>query len=165
MTVHVKVGARRDGTLTALQLRIVSNTGAYGCHGGSVLFHSTGESVGVYRCPNKKIDAYAVYTNTVPAGAFRGYGLSQTIFAIESAMDELARRLRMDPIEFRSPQRHSSRRRDDFVCGPKRNDVDYGELRPGPVPGTRCAKRWPAATASLVPPARSGWRARASRWR
>jgi CO/xanthine dehydrogenase Mo-binding subunit/aerobic-type carbon monoxide dehydrogenase small subunit (CoxS/CutS family) len=101
MTVHVKVGARQDGTLTALQLRIVSNTGAYGTHGGSVLFHSTGESVAVYRCPNKKIDAYAVYTNTVPAGAFRGYGLSQTIFAVESAMDELARCLGMDPTEFR----------------------------------------------------------------
>ena len=101
MKIHVKAGAKRDGTLTALQLRIVSNTGAYGTHGGSVLFHSTGESVAVYHCPNKKIDAYAVYTNTVPAGAFRGYGLSQTIFAVESAMDELARSLNMDPIEFR----------------------------------------------------------------
>jgi putative selenate reductase molybdopterin-binding subunit len=101
MKIHVKAGAKRDGTLTALQLRIVSNTGAYGTHGGSVLFHSTGESVAVYHCPNKKIDAYAVYTNTVQAGAFRGYGLSQTIFAVESAMDELARSLNMDPIEFR----------------------------------------------------------------
>jgi CO/xanthine dehydrogenase Mo-binding subunit/aerobic-type carbon monoxide dehydrogenase small subunit (CoxS/CutS family) len=101
MKIHVKAGAKRDGELTALQLRIVSNTGAYGTHGGSVLFHSTGESVAVYRCPNKKVDAYAVYTNTVPAGAFRGYGLSQTIFAVESAMDELARALNMDPIEFR----------------------------------------------------------------
>jgi CO/xanthine dehydrogenase Mo-binding subunit/aerobic-type carbon monoxide dehydrogenase small subunit (CoxS/CutS family) len=101
MTVHVKAGARRDGVLTALQLRIVSNTGAYGCHGGAVLGHSTNESVGVYRCPNKKIDAYAAYTNTVPAGAFRGYGLSQTIFAVESVMDDLARRLDLDPFEFR----------------------------------------------------------------
>lgn len=101
MRIHVKAGARRDGTLTALHLHYVSNTGAYGNHGGSVLFHSTGESVAVYRCPNKRIDAYAVYTNTVPAGAFRGYGLTQTIFAVESAMDELARGLGLDPIEFR----------------------------------------------------------------
>ncbi len=101
MKIHVKAAAKRDGKLTALQLRIVSNTGAYGTHGGPVLFHSTTESVVVYSCPNKKIDAYAVYTNTVPAGAFRGYGLSQTIFAVESAMDELARSLNMDPIEFR----------------------------------------------------------------
>ena len=67
-----------------------------------MLYHACGESIGVYRCPNKKVDAYAVYTNTVPAGAFRGYGLSaDPIFAVESAMDELARALGMDPIEFR----------------------------------------------------------------
>jgi len=125
MKVHVKAGAKRDGTLTALQLRIVSNTGAYGSHGGSVLFHSTGESVAVYRCPNKKIDAYAVYTNTVPAGAFRGYGLSQTIFAVESAMDELARSLNMDPIEFR--HRNVIRPGDPMTSlGGEPHDLDYG---------------------------------------
>ena len=48
------------------------------------------EFISVYRCPNKKVDGSAVYTNTLPAGAFRGYGLSQTVFAVESAMDELA---------------------------------------------------------------------------
>jgi putative selenate reductase molybdopterin-binding subunit len=99
--IAVKVGARRDGTLTALQLRVVTNTGAYGNHAPGVLWHGCGESIAVYRCPNKKVDGYAVYTNTLPAGAFRGYGLSQTIFAVESAMDELARGLRLDPIEFR----------------------------------------------------------------
>src|SRR5262249_46487391 len=125
MTIHVKAGARRDGTLTALQVRIVSNTGAYGTHGGSVLFHSTGQSVPLYRCPNKKIDAYAVYTNTVPAGAFRGYGLTQTIFAVESAIDELARNLNMDPIEFR--QRNVIRPGDPMTSlGPEPHDLDYG---------------------------------------
>ncbi|MDA8406141.1 MAG: molybdopterin-dependent oxidoreductase [Deltaproteobacteria bacterium] len=125
MKIHVKAGAKRDGTLTALQLRIVSNTGAYGTHGGTTLFHSTGESVAVYRCPNKKIDAYAVYTNTVPAGAFRGYGLSQTIFAVESAMDELARSLNMDPFEFR--HRNVIRPGDPMTSlGWGSHDVDYG---------------------------------------
>jgi CO/xanthine dehydrogenase Mo-binding subunit/aerobic-type carbon monoxide dehydrogenase small subunit (CoxS/CutS family) len=125
MKVHVKAGAKRDGTLTALQVRIVSNTGAYGTHGGSVLFHSTGESVAVYRCPNKKIDAYAVYTNTVPAGAFRGYGLTQTIFAVESALDELARSLGMDPVEFR--QRNVIRSGDPLTSlGLEVHDLDYG---------------------------------------
>jgi putative selenate reductase molybdopterin-binding subunit len=125
MKVHVKAGAKRDGTLTALQLRIVSNTGAYGSHGGSTLFHSTGESVAVYRCPHKKIDAYAVYTNTVPAGAFRGYGLTQTIFAVESAMDELARGLNMDPIEFR--HRNVIRPGDPMTSlGREPHDLDYG---------------------------------------
>ena len=66
-----------------------------------MLFHGSGESVALYRCPNKKIDGYAVYTNTMPSGAFRGYGLSQTNFAIESAMDEVARKLGIDPFAFR----------------------------------------------------------------
>ncbi|MEV6774534.1 molybdopterin-dependent oxidoreductase [Nocardia sp. NPDC051030] len=100
-TIRVKAGARRDGTLSALEARIVSNTGAYGNHGPAVLFHSVGESFGVYRCPNKKADGYSVYTNTVPAGAFRGYGLGQVVFAMESVMDELARRVGMDPLAFR----------------------------------------------------------------
>ncbi|MFK0100731.1 molybdopterin-dependent oxidoreductase [Streptomyces sp. NPDC091040] len=100
-TIGVKAGVRRDGTLTALQMRVVSNTGAYGNHGPAVMFHSVGESFAVYRAPHKKVDAYSVYTNVVPAGAFRGYGLGQVTFAVESVMDELARRLGMDPLVFR----------------------------------------------------------------
>ncbi|MFJ5948834.1 molybdopterin-dependent oxidoreductase [Streptomyces noursei] len=100
ISVRVKAAARRDGTLTALQLRAVANTGAYGNHATAVI-HGCNESIAVYRCPNKKVDGYAVYTNTVPSGAYRGYGLSQTIFAVESAMDELARALGTDPIAFR----------------------------------------------------------------
>ncbi len=80
MRVTVKIGARADGMLTAIQMRMVSNTGAYGNHGPGVLFHGAGESVALYRCPNKKVDGYAVYTNTLPSGAFRGYGLSQNQF-------------------------------------------------------------------------------------
>ncbi|WP_433293271.1 molybdopterin-dependent oxidoreductase [Actinoplanes sp. CA-030573] len=101
-TVTVKAGARRDGILTALQLSVVADTGAYGNHGPSVMYHGCHESLAVYRCANKKTDAYCVYTNTVPAGAFRGYGLGQVTFAIESVIDELARRLSIDPILMRS---------------------------------------------------------------
>ncbi|MEU3537173.1 molybdopterin cofactor-binding domain-containing protein [Streptomyces murinus] len=101
-TIGVKVAARSDGTLTALRLRVVSNTGAYGNHGPAVMFHGIGESTAVYRAPHKKVDAYAVYTHTVPAGAFRGYGLGQVMFAVESALDELARRLGLDPMEFKA---------------------------------------------------------------
>ncbi|WP_086823604.1 molybdopterin-dependent oxidoreductase [Streptomyces sp. NRRL B-24572] len=100
-TIGIKVGARKDGTLTAVRMRVVSNTGAYGNHGPAVMFHSVGESFAVYRAPHKKVDAYSVYTNVVPAGAFRGYGLGQVTFAVESVMDELARRLGMDPLVFR----------------------------------------------------------------
>ncbi len=100
-SVRVRAGAKRDGTLTALELDVTTNTGAYGNHAPGVMFHGCGESVAVYRCDNKKVDARAVYTNTVPSGAFRGYGLSQMIFAVECAMDELARGIGMDPLEFR----------------------------------------------------------------
>ncbi|MFF4700453.1 molybdopterin-dependent oxidoreductase [Streptomyces chattanoogensis] len=99
--IGIKAGAKKDGTLTALQLRVVSNTGAYGNHGPAVMFHSVGESMAVYRAPHKKVNAYSVYTNCVPAGAFRGYGLGQVTFAVESAMDEIARRLGIDPLVFR----------------------------------------------------------------
>ena len=101
MKMRVKIGATSDGTLTAIEMHVVSNTGAYGNHGAPVLEHACSESISVYRCPNKKVDGYAVYTNTVPAGAFRGYGLPQTQFAVESAMDEVARMIGLDGIEFR----------------------------------------------------------------
>jgi putative selenate reductase molybdopterin-binding subunit len=65
------------------------------------MYHGCHESIAVYRCANKKVDAYAVYTNTVPAGAFRGYGLGQVSFAVESALDELARLLGLDPVVMR----------------------------------------------------------------
>ena len=101
MRVTVKAGADKDGNLTALQLDVLSNTGAYGNHAGPVLFHGCGESISVYRCPNKKVDAVVAYTNTVPAGAFRGYGLPQTLFAVEAAIDELAKQLGISPYDMR----------------------------------------------------------------
>ena len=101
MTTHVKLGAKRDGTLTAIQVRVVSNTGAYGGHGGETLAAALGSPIAAYRCANKKADGYAVYTNMVPGGGFRGYGASQTTFAIECAMDDLARLLGIDPFEIR----------------------------------------------------------------
>jgi putative selenate reductase molybdopterin-binding subunit len=101
MTTHVKLGAKRDGTLTAIQVRVVSNTGAYGNHGGETLAAALGSPIAAYRCPNKKADGYAVYTNMVPAGGFRGYGASQTTFAIECAIDDLAKLLSIGPFEIR----------------------------------------------------------------
>ena len=126
MRVAVKAGADKDGKLTALQLDVLSNTGAYGNHAGSVLFHSCGESISVYNCPNKKVDAVVAYTNTVPAGAFRGYGLPQTVFAVESAIDELARQLGLSPFEIR---RRNAVRPGDPMLSPQdhgESDVRYG---------------------------------------
>ena len=126
MRVHVKAAADHDGKLTALALNVLSNTGAYGNHGGSVLFHACGECIGVYNCPNKKVDAVVVYTNTVPAGAFRGYGLPQTLFAVEAAIDELAKRLGISPYEFR--RRNVVKPGDPMLspAGTPHNDVLYG---------------------------------------
>jgi putative selenate reductase molybdopterin-binding subunit len=100
MKATVKLGAKADGTLTAFQFRNVSNTGAYGNHGGETLF-AAGAAIAIYRCANKKFDAYAVYTNTVPGGALRGYGMTQPAFAVESAIHELAVALGIDPLELR----------------------------------------------------------------
>jgi putative selenate reductase molybdopterin-binding subunit len=101
MTTRVKLGAKRDGTLTAIEVHVVSNTGAYGGHAGETLGASLSGPLIVYRCANKKADGFAVYTNLVPGGGFRGYGSSQTAFAIESAMDDLAKLLGLDPFVIR----------------------------------------------------------------
>ncbi|MEV4990760.1 molybdopterin-dependent oxidoreductase [Pseudarthrobacter sp. LMD1-1-1.1] len=125
-TIKLKAGASREGRVTALELDVVTNTGAYGNHGPGVMFHGCGESLAVYNCANKKVDAHSVYTNTVPSGAFRGYGLSQMIFAIESAMDELAAGIGMDPLEFR---RRNMVREGDHMLSTQpdpEEDVHYG---------------------------------------
>ncbi|BCT77517.1 dehydrogenase [Sinomonas cyclohexanicum] len=124
--ISVRAGARRDGTITALALDVTTNTGAYGNHAPGVMFHGCNESVSVYRCANKKIDARAVYTHTVPAGAFRGYGLSQMIFAVESVVDELAAGIGMDPLQFR--RRNMVRKGDPMIASSPEpeEDVLYG---------------------------------------
>ncbi|MHC2867207.1 putative selenate reductase molybdopterin-binding subunit [Bradyrhizobium diazoefficiens] len=126
MRVHIKAGADADGKLTALQLDVLSNTGAYGNHAGPVMFHSLSESIAVYNCPNKRVDGYAVYTNTVPSGAFRGYGLPQTLIAIEAAIDELAGQLGISPYDMR--RRNIVKPGDPMLSPPPSefHDVLYG---------------------------------------
>jgi putative selenate reductase molybdopterin-binding subunit len=125
MKITVRLGAKADGTLTAFHFRNVSNTGAYGNHGGETLF-AGGAAVMQYRCPNKKFDAYSVYTNTVPSGALRGYGMTQPTFAVESAMHELALALDMDPLELR--RRNVIRPGDSLLAiGDHPDDVSFTE--------------------------------------
>lgn len=125
MRVSVTAGADAEGVLTALAVDVLSDTGAYGNHAVGVLFHGCHESVALYRCPNKRVDGEAVYTNNVPSGAFRGYGLGQVIFAIESALDELARELGISPVELR--RRNVVRPGDPFVVnGDPTVDLEYG---------------------------------------
>lgn len=126
MRVTVTLGARSDGVLTAMKLDVLSDTGAYGNHSRGVLFHSCAESMSLYEAPAKRLDAEVVYTNNVPSGAFRGYGLGQVIFAIESAMDELAVRVGIDPFDLRrlnavtpavAPRAHHAEPETDLVWG------------------------------------------------
>src|SRR6201999_3031664 len=126
MRVTVKAGADKDGRLTALKIDVLSNTGAYGNHAGPVLFHAVGECIAVYNCPNKKVDAVVAYTNTLPAGAFRGYGLPQSLFAVEAAIDELAKRLGINPFDFR--RRNVAKPGDPMLSPPpsEYHDVMYG---------------------------------------
>ncbi|WOJ90908.1 molybdopterin-dependent oxidoreductase [Methylocapsa polymorpha] len=125
MTTGVKLGARRDGVLTAIEFNVVSNTGAYGGHAGETLAASLGGPLIAYRCANKKADAYAVYTNVVPAGGFRGYGSSQTTFALECAIDELADQLGLDRFEIR---RRNMIRPGDWIesVWSETSDLDFG---------------------------------------
>ncbi|WP_150462185.1 molybdopterin cofactor-binding domain-containing protein [Nesterenkonia ebinurensis] len=100
--IEVALVADAVGRLTAQAMEVLSDTGAYGNHGPGVMFHSVHESMQLYSAPNKRVRAEVVYTNNPPAGAFRGYGLSQTLFAVDCAMDELARQLGRDPLEFKA---------------------------------------------------------------
>ncbi|MCX8068581.1 MAG: molybdopterin-dependent oxidoreductase [Anaerolineae bacterium] len=101
MVLRVRLGARRDGRLVALEHHIVADTGAYASLGPKVLVRAVSHAGGPYEIPNVRIDGYLVYTNNPPAGAFRGFGVPQVAFALESALDELAAELGMDPIEVR----------------------------------------------------------------
>lgn len=99
--IRVKVGAKRDGTLTAVETELYGDTGAYASLGEKVMTRATTHSSGPYEAPNVKADCYAMYTNNPPAGAFRGFGVMQSAFAVESVMDMLAQKLDMDPVELR----------------------------------------------------------------
>lgn len=101
MQIRLKTGVRCDGTLVAQDMEAIANTGAYGNHGQTVVFVTGCYPLGLYRCPNQRFLGLAVYTNTMPAGAFRGYGATQGAFAIESQMDEIAQKLGLDPVELR----------------------------------------------------------------
>jgi len=99
--IRLKLGAKRDGTLVAVETELYGDTGAYASLGEKVMTRATTHSAGPYIVPHVKADCYAMYTNNPPAGAFRGFGVTQSAFAVESAMDELAARLELDPIELR----------------------------------------------------------------
>lgn len=99
--LHLKTGVRRDGTITAMTLKVLATTGAYGSHALTVQGNTGSKALSLYRCPNLRFEMDVVYTNRPPAGAMRGYGAPQGLFALEVHMDEIAAALGLDPVEFR----------------------------------------------------------------
>jgi selenium-dependent xanthine dehydrogenase len=99
--IRVKIGAKRNGCLTAVDTELYGDTGAYASLGEKVMTRATTHSAGPYEVPHVRADCYAMYTNNPPAGAFRGFGVTQSAFAVESMMDMLAEKLDMDRIELR----------------------------------------------------------------
>ncbi|MFO7633460.1 MAG: molybdopterin cofactor-binding domain-containing protein, partial [Caldilinea sp.] len=99
--IRIKTGATRDGALTAVEAELYGDSGAYASLGEKVMTRATTHATGPYVVGSAKIDCYAMYTNNAPCGAFRGFGVTQSAFAVESNMDLVAEALGMDPIEFR----------------------------------------------------------------
>ncbi len=101
MEVTVRIGANKDGTIRALDVYTLSNTGAYGEHSSTTVGLSGHKSIPLYRLEAHRFAYDVVYTNHMSAGAYRGYGATQGIFAVESIVDELAKELSMDPSALR----------------------------------------------------------------
>jgi CO/xanthine dehydrogenase Mo-binding subunit len=99
--IRYKLGARRDGRITALEAELISDAGAYAYLSVWVLLYSAVTATGPYRIPHVKVDAATVYTNNIYTSAMRCFGSTQSCFAYESHMDEMARALGMDPLELR----------------------------------------------------------------
>lgn len=99
--VWLKQGFKKDGTITARQARVTFNSGAYGSHGPGVTNVGTAALTSLYRCENVHLEGRCVYTNTPIAGAFRGYGVVQTYYALDIQLDEAAERLGLDPGELK----------------------------------------------------------------
>ncbi len=108
MRIWMKTGVKRDGTMTANEMRVLTDTGAYGCHAVTVTGNTGQKAMALYvgdgkyrNAPNIRFYADIVYTNHPPAGAFRGYGVPQGFWAVERHMEKVARALGRDPLEFR----------------------------------------------------------------
>ncbi len=100
-TIHAKWGADRKGKVIAAEMKLIADGGAYAYTSTKVLGNATLMCTGPYQIPDVKVDAFAVYTNNIPNGAFRGFGGPQAAFAAETQMNKLAEVLGMDPVEIR----------------------------------------------------------------
>lgn len=99
--IRIRTGAKKDGTLTAVEAELYGDGGAYASLSEKVMTRATTHASGPYDVAHVKVDCFAMYTNNTPCGAFRGFGVTQSCFAVESNMDIVAEQLGMDPIDFR----------------------------------------------------------------
>ena len=102
LTARLKIGVRRDGTITAMEHTLHWDAGAYVEYGANVVNAAGFSATGPYRVPNLKIDSVCLYTNLPPGGPYRGFGYSEFLFGVESHMTRLAAMIGMDPVEFRA---------------------------------------------------------------
>jgi CO/xanthine dehydrogenase Mo-binding subunit len=149
--VRMKTGLREDGSIVAREVTAHFNTGAYADIGPRLIKNGGYGTAGPTDIPHVSIDSYAVYTNLPPAGAFRGYGISQAAWAYETQLDIVAHELGIDPLELR--RRNLLETGQHFATGEEVEDAHFQELL------TRVAGRigWDADE----PPAREGSRVRA----
>src|SRR2546425_13027572 len=137
VTCRIKTGVKRDGTLVAKAAEIHLDSGAYADNGPQVANRAVQRVIGPYRIPHVRIDAYAVYTNSVPAGSFRSIGAPQSIWACESQMDIIAERLGIDPLALRLKK---VLKRGDLVrtgMKPPGGDISAGLRKPAEALGWR----------------------------
>lgn len=101
MYLTVKIAAKGDGTLTAIDLHVLSNAGAHGYHGSTIVTFGAGKTLPIYNQVPSRFAYNVCYTDTMPPGAFRGYGATQGCFAVESAVNKMTDALGMHPSEIR----------------------------------------------------------------
>jgi len=99
MKINVKVGARKDGQLTAIYMDVKANTGPYGGHCLTVPMNAVSKTMPLFLCDNVAFDVKCYYSNIPPTGAYQGYGAPQGSYALQTAVAELAEKLEMDPLE------------------------------------------------------------------
>lgn len=123
--VTLKTGVTRDGRMVSRECQVYMDTGAYADAGPRVTQKAAYRALGPYKIANSKVEAYGVYTNTVPAGAFRGFGALQVTWAYESQMDLIADRLGLDPLDFRL--KNLLKKGDSYTVGDTPVDCDLKE--------------------------------------
>jgi CO/xanthine dehydrogenase Mo-binding subunit len=123
--VKLKTGVKRDGTLVAVEAHCYYNSGAYGDTTPNLITRGYA-AAGPYRVPHLLMDSYGVYTNTAPSAAFRGYGITQVVWAHERQMDIIADALAIDPLQLR--RKNILQKGDSFSTGEPMPEMHYNEL-------------------------------------